>query len=371
MAEPIPVTVAPKVCIVGPSLKMGGIERASSTVANAMAHRGVDVTYVALFRQDRFFPLDGRIRFLEPPPGVNEKRLHMAASLRWLRKTVRHERPDVVLAFNFFYGAIVRLALAGLRCPVYVSDRSSPNYRWPTKAAWFNRIVYGLLPPTGLVAQTGVAAAQQLNRFGSRSRVQVIPNGLRPVQSMDVARKNTVLAVGRLSDPLKGFDRLVEAFAMLPDLGWELVFAGDGEAEATLRQQAQSLGIADRVRFLGKVADIDRVYAEAGIFVIPSRSEGFPNALCEAMAAGLPCVSFDFVAGPRDIITDGEDGYIVPDGDLKALAGRIRHLVENADERERLGRNARAIGTRLDMHKIARQYLEFILPESFSATAHG
>ncbi len=370
MAEPLPDIGFPRVCIVGPSLKMGGIERASSTVANAMAAQGVDVRYIALFRQERFFTLDRRVEFTEPPAGLNETRLHLGRTLRWLRKMARESDPDSVLAFNYFYGAIVRLALAGLRCPVYVSDRSSPAYRWPRKAAWFSRAVYSLLPPAGLVAQTGVAAAHQLNRFGARTRVHVIPNALRPVERHDRARQKTVLAVGRLSDPLKGFDRLVEAFALLPDLGWELVFAGDGGGEADLRRQAEERGIGRRVRFLGKVADIDRVYAEAGIFVIPSRSEGFPNALCEAMAAGLPCVSFDFVAGPRDIITDGEDGYIVPDGDLNGLADRIRYLIERPDERERLGRNACAIAARLDMHKISRQYLDFILPSS-AGHLHG
>src|SRR5690606_2343592 len=135
--------------------------------------------------------------------------------------------------------------------------------------------------------QTAIAATYQKKIYGEKIPIRVIPNALRPVTLYpEIRRKKWILAVGRFGDPLKGFDRLIKAFSKIHAHDWYLVFAGgdrDGEALKTL---ANELGVLERVLFLGKVIDLDRIYAEAGIFVIPSRSEGFPNALCEALAAG-------------------------------------------------------------------------------------
>lgn len=226
----------------------------------------------------------------------------------------------------------------------------------------FSCLVYLFLKPAGVIAQTNIAANYQKKIYSKKTKICVIPNALRNVQLYpDVKRQNLVLAVGRLKDHLKGFDRLIEAFALIKNKDWKLAFAGGDEEGEHLKNQARELGIYDRISFLGKVKDMDRVYAQAGIFVIPSRSEGFPNALCEAMAAGLPCISFDFVAGPRDIITDGLDGLLVEDGNIEALAQTIDFLIENPAERERLGQNALEIRERLKLEKIGKEHLDFIL----------
>ena len=195
-----------------------------------------------------------------------------------------------------------------------------------------------------------------------RSKIKVIPNALMDIQLYpDNIRKRQILAVGRLNDHLKGFDRLLEAFAKIKDQYWQLVFVGDDKDGCHLKKQALELNVLSRVLFLGKVMDMSMVYAQAGIFVIPSRSEGFPNALCEAMAAGLPCISYDFIAGPRDIITDGHDGLIVENGNSDGMAAAIDYLIENPKERDRLGGNALSIRDRLKLDVIGKDYLTFIM----------
>lgn len=340
---------------------MGGIERASVNIANIIASFGHDVIYIALFRQNHFFDLEKSINFIEPS-GFNKKSLNLVRSLFWVRKTVMRQKPDAVLVFNYFYGAIACLALIHTHNRVFVSNRASPIYNWPKHIALFNYSVYSLTAPTGMIAQTKLAAKHNKIFFGDRTQIKIIPNALRKVQLFpEVERKKQILAIGRLNDKLKGFDRLIDAFARIKNQEWILVFAGGDEEGIELKSQAKSYGVLDRIVFLGKVKDIDRVYAEAGIFVIPSRSEGFPNALCEAMAAGLPCISFDFIAGPKDIITNGYDGILVENNNIELLAEAIELLIEDESERLRLGENAMKIRERLDEMKIGQLYLNFIL----------
>ena len=117
--------------------------------------------------------------------------------------------------------------------------------------------------------------------------------------------------------------------------------------------------IKHRIDFLGKIKNIDIEYAKAGIFVMPSRSEGFPNALVEAMAAGCPCISFDFIAGPRDVITERENGILIPAERVDLLAKAIDELIANSELRNKISLNALAIKTKLEPKKIAKQYLIF------------
>lgn len=344
---------------------MGGIERASVNIANSIASFGHNVIYIALLKQNHFFDLEKNITFFEPSD-FNEKRLNLIRSLFWLRKTVRDQKPDTVLVFNYFYGAIACLALMHTYNKVFVSNRASPIYNWPKHIALFNYFVYSLIPPSGLIAQTKMAAKYNKTFFGDRTQIKVIPNALRKVQLFpEIERKKQILAVGRLNDKLKGFDRLIDAFARIKNKEWILVFAGGDEEGIELKSQAKSNGVLDRIVFLGKVKDIDRVYAEAGIFVIPSRSEGFPNVLCEAMAAGLPCISFDFIAGPKDIITNDYDGILVENNNIELLAKAIDILIEDEYERLRLGKNAMKIRERLDENKIGQLFLDFIIEKDY------
>jgi glycosyltransferase involved in cell wall biosynthesis len=347
--------------IVGPSLKTGGVERSSVNVANSFAIQGYNVKFIALFRQTTIFNLYNNIDFIEPL-NFNERKLNLIKSLFWLRKTIKAINPYRVLVFNYFYGAIVRLSLTGSKIQVFVSDRASPFYKWPKHVALFNYIIYKLLPPAGMIAQTETAALYQKKNFKEQTQIKVIPNILREVKLYpEVKRQKKILAVGRLDDYLKGFDRLIESFSKIKSKEWELVFAGDDKKSEVLKQKAEALKVSDRIIFLGNVKEIDRIYAESGIFVIPSRSEGFPNALCEAMAAGLPCIAFDFMTGPRDIIEDGLTGFIIENGNINALASKIDELIINEAQRIYIGENAKSIQNKLNADKIGKEYLDFIL----------
>lgn len=349
----------PKLLIVAPCLAMGGMERASVNTANSINDLNVDVVFISLFKKEHFFKLNSDIKLIEPE-GFNVHKLDLIKSIKWIRASVKQNNPDKVLVFNKFYGAITALALIGLKTPYYISERSSPLFAWKQPIKLINNLAFLLNPPKGVIAQTSIAASYQ-KKYYKKSKIEVIPNVLRNIELFpDVKREEIILAVGRLGDHLKGLDLLIESFSKIKNKTWMLHIAGGDEDGSALKQQAQELGIIDRVKFLGKVKEIDFEYAKAGIYVIPSRSEGFPNALAEAMGAGCPCIAFDFIAGPRDIIDHDLSGIIVENGNTTEMAKAIDYLIASPEKREQLSKEAIKIRKELDKNIIANKIKTFI-----------
>jgi len=344
---------------------MGGMERASVNLSNSLVLQGQEVVFISLFRKEHFLTLDPRILLIEAPIGINESKLNIVKTIKWIRETIYLLKPNTTLVFNKFYGAIVAIATSYVDTPIYITERSSPLFRWPWHIRIFNRIAYFINSPDGIIAQTNVAAEYQRKYYSKKTVITVIPNPLSEIKLYpEIKKEKIILAVGRISDPLKGFDRLFFTFSLILNKDWDLHIAGGDENNKELNKLAENYNISNRIVFLGKVKEIDKIYAKASIFVMPSRSEGFPNSLCEAMASGLPCISFDFIAGPRDIITNGYDGIIVPDDDMPAMAEKIDYLIGNEVERLRLGNNALKIRDRLNANNITTKFMDFILSKN-------
>src|SRR5438445_2665806 len=151
-----------------------------------------------------------------------------------------------------------------------------------------------------------------------------------------------LLAVGRL-DEGKQFGVLIKVFASLArhHTHWSLRIVGEGPLRATLQQQIVELGLEGRVELPGQTAHIGEVLAESDAFVLTSKYEGFPNVLLEAMAFGLPCVTFDCPSGPREISMDGLVAMLVPLNDEQAVVDVMERLILDADLRQALGARAR------------------------------
>lgn len=349
-----------KILIIAPCLAMGGIERASSNTANGLDELEAKVYFLSLFKKEQFFKLNEGIEIIEPQ-GFNKTKLSLVKSILWIRREVKRIDPDSILVFNKFYGAITALALIGTKYHYFLSERSSPLFLWRQPMRAINSIAFTIKPPKGVIAQTNIAAEYQRKYF-KKTEVVVIPNSVREVKRYpETKREKIILAVGRLNDYLKGFDLLIESFAKLKNQDWELHIAGGDEEGEALKAQAEKLGVIRRIKFLGKVKEIDTCYAYAGMFVIPSRSEGFPNALAEAMTAGCCCVTFDFVAGPRDIITNNINGIIVENKNTVALSETIDSLIINQQLRINLEKNAMSLKKNLDKLTIVQKILNFII----------
>jgi GalNAc-alpha-(1->4)-GalNAc-alpha-(1->3)-diNAcBac-PP-undecaprenol alpha-1,4-N-acetyl-D-galactosaminyltransferase len=346
------------ICLVSPSLQMGGLERAMSNLGNYFNSKGYKVYYIVLYKFDKFYELDNGIELIEPDFNYDvSKWIYYLKLLFYIKANVKQCNPDTVLSFGDYHNALVLFALKGSKYPVYISDRSSPDKNFGRFFTKFKKFTYS--SSKGVIAQTERAAAQKRNMLGNAFNITIIPNAIRHVNRYDVARENCILGVGR-HHKVKGFDMLIDAFALL-DTDWKLVLAGGrGPETDNLKAQAEALGVLNKITFLGDVKKIDKVYASAGIFVLSSRSEGFPNALCEAMAAGLPCVSFDIVAGPADIITNGVNGILVPPTNIKELAAQMQTLILNQNLRNSLGAEASKLQQELSMQSSGEKFLKFI-----------
>jgi GalNAc-alpha-(1->4)-GalNAc-alpha-(1->3)-diNAcBac-PP-undecaprenol alpha-1,4-N-acetyl-D-galactosaminyltransferase len=206
----------------------------------------------------------------------------------------------------------------------------------------------------------------------------VIPN---PVLAPDSARAGhapprraeggTITAMGRLAYE-KGFDLLLYAFASVAARhpAWRLQIFGEGPLLSELEALARHLGLSERVSLPGFEKRPTEALRQSDLFVLPSRSEGFGNALSEAMACGLPVVSFDCPSGPRYIIRDGVDGVLVPPKDVPALAAALDRLMRDGAERARLAANAPDVLERFGVEKVMGMW-ERLVTSAAAATARA
>jgi glycosyltransferase involved in cell wall biosynthesis len=359
-----------KMCCVVSSLGAGGAERVLSLLANAWMARGCRVAIVTLTGvSGDAYALDHRVERVGLDLEI-ESRSPVHAIVNNLRKTwglrraVASLAPDVVVSFVDRMNVLTLLACAGLPVPVIVSERVHPGHLY-IGGIWslLRRLMYRRAD--GLVVQSEASRSWAEAVVRAR-RTHVIPNpvGDRFTSGQgggEAGRRPIVLAVGRLV-PQKGFDLLIEAFAAVaprhPE--WSLVIVGQGPEEPRLRRLAGGLLGQGAVVFQGVVSDPERYYRAAGLFVLPSRFEGFPNALLEAMACGCAVIAADCPAGPGEIVRHGIDGSLVPSEDLTALTTEMDRLMGDAMARRRLGARAGEVSERFDIEKILNLWEDVI-----------
>lgn len=353
-----------RVTLVISSLGGGGAERVLTTLANYWAEAGWAVTIVTVADNavETEYALDPRVNVArlsmhKPSTSLRRAAANNLERLRALRGAIRRSEPDGVIAFITTNNVLTRIATLGLRIPIIVSERVAyRNSSIPRAWRLLRPFTYAL--STTIVMQT-VDGVVDLPRF-LRSKVRVIPNPVLPGPRKEVASapgRKKLAAMGRLA-PEKGFDLLLEAFARVapnqPD--WDLAIWGEGSLRDALTEQCDSLGLTDRVSFPGATKSPREKLAESDLFVLSSRREGFPNVLCEAMAAGTPVVSFACRFGPGTIIRDDVDGLLVPDGDVDALVATLDRAMSDESLRNRLGAEAVSIVDRYSLPNVAAQW---------------
>lgn len=270
-----------------------------------------------------------------------------------LRAVTGRMRPDVAIAFFGFPSGPVAATLRLLRgTPYIVSLRGGdvPGHQ-PEQLARAHRLMRPLLTGVWRRAAGVVAPSDGLRRLAETSApdvpVTVIPNGVDtdvfcPASKMGMrSRQPRLLYVGRVSEE-KGLGDILPALCMVKDSAWTLDIVGDGPLRPDLERRVADAGLGGRVQFRGWRAreDMPEVYRHADIFIFPSRGEGLPNTVLEAMASALPVVAVRAM-GTDEAVVHEETGYLVPMGDAGAFAARLAAVLADESLRDKLGQAGR------------------------------
>lgn len=343
----------------------GGMERVLLNKVNWLkSNTDWDITIVTTDQKHRptFYPFPEGVRMLDlginytddnalPPMGkiigyLRRRRLHKQRLTELLMK----ERPDVVVSLYPSESSFIPAIKDGSKKVLELHFNK------------FFRLQYNRTGLLGVIDRWRTQKDEDLVRrfdkfvvlthedeeyWGNLPNIEVIPNAAMRMTDAcsDVSRKR-IIAVGRL-DYQKGFDRLIQAWDLVQRTNkygdWQLDIFGQGEWKEMLQWMIDDKGLSRNVRINAPTKEIGKEYARSSMLVMSSHYEGFPMVMIEAMGCGLPVVSFDYKCGPKDIISDGVNGLLVKDGDIRGLAAAMMRLMDDEAYRKELSVNARQV----------------------------
>lgn len=355
-----------KICLVIPSLNAGGMERVMSELAHYFAQKDNIDLHLVLYgkKPSVFYSLPENISLYQPGFIFNN-RFRFWFSLKtlcFIRKQIKKIKPDTILSFGEYWNSFVLLALLGLKFPVFISDRCQPDKQYSQLHTFLRKRLYP--KAAGIIAQTQVAKEIYFNNF-NHPNIEVIGNPIRRIETTpEIEKENWILTVGRLINT-KHHVRLIRIFSKLNAPGWKLIVIGGNALKQNnlelLIELVKSQGLTERVVLPGELPNIDTWYQKCKIFAFTSSSEGFPNVVGEALSAGLPVVSYDCVAGPSEMITNGENGFLVPVFDDNLFREKLQLLINDETQRKNMSEKAKQSINRFSTESIGGKYLNLIL----------
>ncbi len=351
-----------KIHITALHLMHGGVEMAITALSNALVRRGYDVEILCTYNLgEPAYPLDElvQVRYLTDVhpnrdefkqaiqhknlPGIFREGLYAIRVLRLKKKVLKEQfrriRDGIIISTR--NEDSVLLSRYGNKGVLKIAQLHHDHCFDKKLLRDFTRNYENIDYFTLLTPQLQQEVAE-IMKHNHRTECVVMPNFLPDAEKVTATPENQAVAVGRLH-PVKGFARLIRLWKpVFEKTGTVLKIIGGGDEQQALEQEIAAQGLQQGVILAGAM-DHDRVLEEmkkSRLFVMTSLSEGLPFVLIEAMAQGLPAVAYDVRVGPRAIITDGENGFLIPDNDAKAFAAKVQLLVEDTVLREQMSKAA-------------------------------
>lgn len=348
-----------RIALILPSLDAGGAERVMSILANNFQKQpDTQIHFILLVGGEIFYEISENVRIHKPSFNYKEhsRLVYTQKIFQFLRKKLKGIKPNILLSFEGRYNSFVLAACWGLNIRTFISERSRPGISYGKLLDMINKIVYKRA--TGIIAQTH-CAKDHLFRITKHANIAVIGNPIMQHNFSDVNRQFVVLNVGRFIKS-KHQDLLVDYFKEIDRQDWRIWFVGTGNQIAQVKEKAKRLDLKDTVIFWDNQPKLDYFYSQASIFAFTSTSEGFPNVLGEAMAAGCACISFDCTAGPSDLIDHGKNGFLIKEGDHKTYIAKLDQLMNDENLRTSFGKEAKKKMRLYDEQVIADLFFNFI-----------
>lgn len=359
------------------SMRSGGAERVTANLSNFWAKKGWQITIVSLVACEHdFYTLHSSVRRISLD--MDNESTHPVAAVKnnlqrifALYRVLREIRPNV--AIGMMPSAGVLLVLTSLFLPKVVTITSERSYppMLPLGRIW-QKLRQWTYPKAAKVTMLTSEGLVWLNDKIPNAKGVVIPNPIPyplpifdpkilPYSVIDSNRK-LLLAVGRFSEE-KCFDLLLNVYSRLfhTNPKWDLVILGEGPLRQDLEYQIIKLRLQGRVYLPGRVGNVSDWYKRSDIYVMSSRFEGFPNTLGEAMAHGCAVVSFDCDTGPRDIIRNEVDGFLVPNGNINAMEIALSRLMIDDNLRQQFSQRAIEIRDRYSMERVTSMWESLFL----------
>lgn len=317
------------------SLKNGGAERVIANLANHLINRGYEVIIITIGNSESGYELSPKVKIIEM--GFDSRNSGLASSAIKLLKIIKlmyqnlvSIKPDLSISFMTETNIISLIAGKLANVPVIVSERTNPSkHKVSFLYAFLRRSLYKYAK--AVVLQTEGVSEYYLKNFRLEN-LELIPNPIKMDEFLPAQEESekSILSVGRLSEE-KGHILLIEAYALSDavKMGWKLRILGSGPQEDFLVSRSKELNLSQHVEFLGRSLNVHSYLKKAGIFVLPSKYEGFPNALMEALTVGVPSISTNCDFGPSDLIQDGFNGLLVETDNVSDLKTKINILLKS------------------------------------------
>ena len=357
-----------KILFITASLGMGGAEKQLCFVAESLATRGHEIHIVNLQS------ITGKIGYqralsdkisIYTAPISGKRGLQRLEQIRFIKKTAKQVGAELLVGYTLYPNAMAQIVGDMLHIPAIMSERGDPNCTFDKSIV--SRMLFSIINRCeGGVFQT--LGAMDYYKKGMRERGTVIANPIfvdqEPPYVSAKEREKTVVSVGRLDNFQKRYDVMLDSFAIFSKIHpeYRLKLYGTGNDEETIRAWCKEKGVADQIDFMGVTTSPIRDIAKDGMFLITSDFEGISNALLEAMAAGLPCVSTDHTpGGARLLIEDGKNGLLAPVQNPQKLADAMCHFAEDEELAERCGVEARKVIHRFAPETIVDQWENYCM----------
>jgi GalNAc-alpha-(1->4)-GalNAc-alpha-(1->3)-diNAcBac-PP-undecaprenol alpha-1,4-N-acetyl-D-galactosaminyltransferase len=339
---------------------LGGAERVMSILCSEFAKRNIDVKLIVQESLEKAYPIDNTVNMVNTSVSLNIPVLRLILRQLKLRKQLKLFKPEIVISFMTDMNILAIVATFGLNIPVIVSERSDPKQ---TKRlfGFFRNVVYPFAK--GYVFQTTEARDYFSLKIKEKSRI--IPNPI----CAELPERNhnnithVIVTIGRLTSQ-KNHRLLIEAFSEFRKThrDYTLNIYGDGPLKNQLEKLIYRLGIEDAVVLMGTNPNVLNLISEAEMFVLTSSYEGMSNALAEALAIGIPCISTDCSGGgPSFLIKNDINGILVPPGNKEKLIAMMDKLAVNSEFAQKLGDEAKKVKARLAVNKITEEWIDYCM----------